>query len=173
MTRMTVAKIPYEFITQRVELRWNEIKFGLDHQLIKPKVAIAKALEQLCDTDTAPKEVVELAALGESEPVADLVTRLAEVETPSSSVEYVNAKWLYLLLAWLFEYRESLVDPMTIVEEVYADFNYPREIAPFIRYMPMDAPDLGNQEQNEARMFDRWKAYLDNAAKRFARPARE
>ena len=46
---MTIAEIPYEFISRRVELGWNEIKFGLDHQLVKPKVAIDKATERLCD----------------------------------------------------------------------------------------------------------------------------
>jgi hypothetical protein len=165
---MAVTEIPYEFISQRVELDWMEIKFGLDHKLLKPNAAIEKATEQLCGADPAPKEVVELASLAESEPVADLVSRLARVETPSEDQD-VKAKWLYLVLAWLFEHRESLVDPLGIVERVYSDFDYPKEIASFVRYMPMEGPDLENYEQNEARLFDRWKAYLDRSGKRFAR----
>jgi hypothetical protein len=168
---MAVTDIPYEFISQRAELGWNEIKFGLDQQLIKPKAAVDRATEQLCRVDATPKEVVELASLTGSESVADLVSHLARNEAPVSE-EQVKAKWLYLVLAWLFENRESLVDALGMVESVYSDFDYPKEIASFVRYMPMDGPDLGNREQNEARMFDRWKTYLNRAGKRFRRESK-
>ena len=163
---MIVTDIPYEFISQRTELGWNEIRFGLDQQLIKPKAAVDRATEQLCHMDATPKEMVELASLSESESVVDLVSHLARNEAPVLG-EQVKAKWLYLVLAWLFENRESLVDALGMVESVYSDFDYPKEINSFVRYMPMDGPDLGNREQNEARMFDRWKAYLNRAGKRF------
>lgn len=70
--------------------------------------------------------------------------------------------------AWLFERRASVHDPLGMVEEVYSDFGYPPEIAAFVRYMPMVGPDLGNREQNEARLYDHWKSYLVEAGKRFA-----
>jgi hypothetical protein len=165
---MTVTDIPYEFVSQRVELGWNEIKFGLDQRLIKPKAAIDRATEQLCAADGAQKEAVELASRTENESVAELVLRLADAEKPPTD-ERMKAKWLYLVLAWLFENRQSLVDALGMVESVYSDFDYPKEVAPFVRYMPMDGPDLGNREQNEARLFDRWNTYLNRASKRFGR----
>lgn len=54
-----------------------------------------------------------------------------------------------------------------MVEEIYADFGYPPELAAFVRYMPMVGPDLGTTTLNEARMYERWQAYLDSAARRF------
>lgn len=163
---MVNTKIPYDFIRQRVRLGWNEIEFGIERGLISPKVAIDRATEQLCSDKTSPKEVVEMASLTEGESLASLVFRLAQAETPPPP-ECVREKWLYLVLAWLFENRESLVDPLGIVEEVYSDFDYPREVASFVRYMPMVGSNLGNREQNEARMFEYWKAYLDTAGKQF------
>ena len=168
MTRMAIVEIPYELICQRVELDWNDIKFGIEHQLVKPKAAVEKATEQLREVNRAPKEVIELAGLAASESVVDLVSRLARAET-STGDAYVKAKWLYLVLDWLFDYRASLVDPLEMVETVYSDFDYPKEIASFVRYMPMNGPDLGNREQNEARLFDRWKEYLDRARNQFGR----
>jgi len=168
---MITAKIPYEFISQRVELGWNDIKFGLDHQWITPKVAIEKATEGVCRSESASKDELELASRAESDPVADLVSCLAKAETGPAD-EDLKGKWLYLVLAWLFEARQSLVDPLGMVEQVYSEFEYPREVTPFVRYMPMEGPDLRNREQNEARMFDKWKTYLDDAGRRFARPAR-
>ncbi len=163
-----LGAIPYEFVSQRVKLDWTELKFGMDHEFIKPKAAIEKATDEICRTDVLPQELIELACLTESEPVADLVTYLAKAEIPHAD-DQVKGKWLYLVLAWLFEQRDSLVDPLGLVETVYSEFGYPKEITPFVRYMPMDGPDLGNREQNEARMFDRWKAYITQASKRFGR----
>lgn len=163
---MTAKNIPYEFVVQRAKLGWNEIQFGLDQQLIKPKAAIDKATEQLCGSDAAPKELVELAGLAEYEPVFNLVSLLAKNEVPPSDVQ-IKAKWLYIVLAWLFENRESMPEVLEIVELVYSDFDYPKDIAPFVRYMPMDEPDCGSRELNEARMIDHWKSYLKSAGKQF------
>jgi hypothetical protein len=163
---MTVNEIPYEFVAQLGTMTWADIQFGLEHRLLKPNAAIQKAIEQLCNMGKAPIEILELAGRTETESVIDLVCLLAKKE--NQPLNEVKAKWLYFVLAWVFENRESLVDPLQIVEEIYSDFDYPPKIAPFVRYMPMDGRDLRNREQNEARLFDRWKAHLDDEKRRFA-----
>ena len=90
---MATAEIPYEFVSERVELDWIELKFGIDHELIKPKGAIEKATDEICRTDAVPKEMIELASLTESEPVADLVSYLAKAERPHAD-DQVKGKWL-------------------------------------------------------------------------------
>lgn len=167
---MIATKIPYDFLRQRVSLSWPEVKFGLDHRLIAPAVAIDKATDRLCEVDDASENEVMLASRTEGESVLELVSRLAHAESPASD-ENVRAKWLYLVLAWLFENRGAVSDPLGMVEEIYSDFGYPREVASFVRYMPMVGPDLGNREQNEARLYDYWKSYLAEAGKRFSRSA--
>lgn len=165
MTNMIETQIPYDFIRNRVKLSWSDIKFGLDRQLIKPPVAVERALERAGKSDASRVEI-ELAGRSETDSVADLVDELASKET--KDLREIRAKWLYLVLDWLFYRRQSLRDPLEIVEAVYADFDYPREIAPFVRYMPMVGPDLGNREQNEARLYDYWQRYLSEAARRFS-----
>jgi hypothetical protein len=162
------TKIPYDFMRHRVNLSWRDVQFGLERQLIAPQVAIDKATDRVSESDNASSNEVELASLSESDPILDPVSRLAAVENVADG-EDVQARWLYLVLAWLFENRASVNDPLGMVEEVYSDFGYPREIAPFVRYMPMIGPDLGNPEQNEVRLYDRWESYLDEAGKHFAR----
>jgi hypothetical protein len=73
-----------------------------------------------------------------------------------------------LVLAWIYEHRGAFLDPLQTVEEVYADFGYPERIAGFVRYMPMDGPDLGSREANEQRLMERWKEYLDATAPTYA-----
>jgi hypothetical protein len=165
---MLTSKITYDFIRQRTDIDWAELLFGLEHQLVTAKAAIDKATERLASNGPALKEEVELAGHSESEPFLDLVSRIAKRETPPSA-ERTKAKWLFLVLAWLFDNRRVVADPLAVVEEVYCDFDYPKEMVSFVRYMPMVGPDLGSREKNEGRLYDYWKGYLEEAEKRFAR----
>lgn len=167
---MIILKIPYEFISQRAKICWNDILFAIEHQLVTPELAIDKAKEISSNQENILKEESELASSPKDEPVVELVSRLASAEAHPTEEE-ISAKWLYLALAWLYNNRDSVADPLSIVEEIYADFDYPREIAPFIRYMPMVGPDLGSREKNEQRLYDYWKEYLDQAGKRWSRSA--
>ena len=69
---MISEKIPYQFISRNSEIGWNELLFGLKHQLISEKAAIDKAVERLCGDARADG----LAALGEH-PLAHLGRRSA------------------------------------------------------------------------------------------------
>jgi hypothetical protein len=71
------------------------------------------------------------------------------------------------VLAWFYEHRAEVPDPLQRVEEVYADFGYPEQLAKFVRYMPMEGPDLGSREANERRLFERWKRYVDDVASKY------
>ena len=164
---MITTKVPYDFLRDRVDLSWRDIQFGLDRQLITAQVAIDRATDRLDQSSDASVDQVELASRSASDSISELVDRLADAEAaPSNDVQ---DKWLYVVLAWLFENRQSVKDPLGMVEEVYSDFDYPPEIAPFVRYMPMDGPDLESLEQNEARLYERWKAFLDKASQLFGR----
>ncbi|GGY20439.1 DUF2247 family protein [Paludibacterium paludis] len=50
------------------------------------------------------------------------------------------------------------------VETIYAEFDYPSEIENFVRYMPVTdgyEPSLHSKAENEKRLFENWKKYLD------------
>jgi hypothetical protein len=167
---MPISTIPCAFVKQLVDLNWREIKFGLDHQLIDSAVAIERATEALCRNEPATKAEVELAGMSHDEPASELVNQLARTE-PEIEEESLRDKWVYVVLAWLFENRSAFDSPLNLVEEIYSDFGYPRDVAPFVRYMPMVGPDLGSREKNEARLFDYWRDYLDRARVRLGRSA--
>jgi hypothetical protein len=163
---MITSKISYEFLRQRVKISWRDVQFGLEHQLIGPIVAIQLAAAR-CEADSASQDEVELGGRLESESICELVRRLADAEIMTE--EDIQTKWLYLVLAWLFENRALVNDPLGMVEEIYSDFGYPREMSSFVRYMPMVGPDLGSHSQNEARLYERWEKFLDETGKRFSR----
>lgn len=158
-------RIPYAFIRDRVQLSWREILFGLTEELLDPAAPSLLAAD-LVGGDTEDATLIELAGLSPKEDSQPYVQTLAGRAT-DEPVPDGHAKWLYLVLAWIFLHRDEYADPLRAVEEVYADFGYPKQIANFVRYMPMEGPDLGSRKRNEARLYDRWQHYLQDAERRF------
>lgn len=160
-------KIPYEFITAMTTLSWLEILYGIEHSLIPPKIAIQHANNILNDASDPQPEEIEIACLSNDEAILDLVSTLSSREN-TDNTETVRDKWLFLVLAWVYKNKEELADPLAIVEYVYSDFDYPRSIASFVRYMPMQGSDLGSPARNTERLFKYWRSYLEVTAKQFA-----
>jgi hypothetical protein len=157
-------RIPYVFIRERCHMSWREIRFGLVNELLDPAAAIELAVDQVAGLEQPSAAVLELAGANRNEPTLGFVERLAGGEHEGDE-DAIRGKWLYLVLAWLYEHRDEDSDPLQRVEEVYADFGYPEEIAGLVRYMPMDGPDMGSRKANEQRLVHRWAQYLKEAAR--------
>jgi hypothetical protein len=139
------------------------VRFGLKNELLDPEAPIELACDQVSEIAKPVGALLDLAGARAGEATMQLVDQLAESE-PQRSESEIRDKWLYLVLAWIYERRDEYPDPLQRVEEVYADFGYPEEVAKFVRYMPMDGPDLGSREANERRLFERWRSYVEEAA---------
>lgn len=153
-------RIPAAFVLKRTRMRWREVLFGLANELLDPAAPVDLAAAQMTEEASNPPTLIELAASNAADPTRGLVETLAPSE-PMLSEEEVRDKWLCLVLAWLFEHRHNYRDPLELVEEVYADFGYPEQLAGFVRSMPMEGPDLGSRAQNEARLLERWRRFVE------------
>jgi hypothetical protein len=107
---------------------------------------------------------MDVAERSKQDPILATVISLAERE-PNANKDRAAETWLCILLAWLFENRRSVDDPLGLVEEIYADFEYPKKVAAFVRYMPSDEPPLGTKEQNEERLIRKWGEFVANCRK--------
>lgn len=168
---MTLQPLPTDFVLSHVSLTWREILWGYDHGWINWEGLTALATRQLVPNDPTPPAEVELAGLvvEESTRARDLAEDLASQER-SLSEEVIRKKWLYLILRWLFENRERAADPFALVDELYSDFDYPDEIAPFVRYMPPEDgydPSKHSGTENYDHMLQQWRDYLIAAEKQF------
>jgi len=159
---MISVKIPFEFLADFCHLTWRDIEFGLSHNYISPEVAIDFACSRICDNQAPDPDELIIAGCSKDDPMLERVRILAEREAPTTSAADVRAKWLCILLAWLYENRATFEDPLGMIEAIYTDFDYPEEIAHLIRYMPNAEPDLGSKEANLARLFTRWAAFISN-----------
>lgn len=158
--------IPYSFIRQRTQLTWSDVRFGIEQGLLRGTDVAGVAADQM-ERGSHDELVVELAGAAPDEPVLDRVQTLASAEQSEDLLD-IRRKWAYLALAWIFEHRAHYPDGLDLVEKVYADLDYPEQVAPFVRYMPSDEPDLGSRERNEQRLISKWADYLRAERARFA-----
>src|SRR5690348_12873453 len=130
---MLTMKIPYSYIKPRCQISWPDIEYGLRHQFIDGHVAIDLATEELAAVNETDSDIVALAGTALDEHILEIVERLAARNQIRASPQ-LSDKWLCIVLSWLYDHRDSVRDPLGVVEEVYAEFGYPRQIAGLIRY---------------------------------------
>jgi hypothetical protein len=158
-----LTPIPFPFIQERVSLSWRDALWGYEHQMIGWSGIVDLAKDRLCAS--SDRREIELSCHGKSETpqIGELLRDLAASELDEQESTSVK-KWLFLTLAWIFDQKDRIDDPLGDVEKVYADFDYPIDIENFVRYMPVtdsyDPRQHGGQ-QNENRLFTNWKEYLD------------
>jgi hypothetical protein len=144
----------------RDPLSWSELSYGYSHELLNPPVVIAIADKAL---NTAGHAIEQIIALAIASPMDSLRVHLDEITNTineGQSKESVEKRWAIILTAWTVESDSDPSSLLDRVECVYSDFNYPEELRQFIRYMPMNGPDLGSKEANEANMINRLNAFV-------------
>lgn len=159
-------ELRYDFVSKRVNLTWKDILYAINRNLLPSDSAIEHATAKISQSEEYNQSLLDLASLYKGESVQPYLDELAKLDSGQDDT-ILNEKWLYLVLDWVFENKDNYVDPLGIVEQIYADFDYPEVIAAFVRYMPSDEPSLGTAKLNEARLYEKWKDYLDIQSKRF------
>ena len=157
--------IPYSYFSGLVKLNWYDILFATDNNYLSQKSVVEHAVVEMDENPNYQKTVLDLAILSPDEvalayeihkPLIELAKQVSDEEKCGS-----KSKILYVLLKWIFENRECYLDPLTVVEIIYADFNYPESIISFVRYMPSTKPLYGTTEANIEQMYNNWKSYLE------------
>ncbi|WP_445116680.1 DUF2247 family protein [Acinetobacter sp. WZC-1] len=167
---MNLYPIPVEFIDQTVNLSWCDIKWGYENNLITSEVAIKKAEKNVL-TGSYTKAELELSFVipNELNYMPSFFNELCP-DFKEGEVLIIKQKWLYLILGWLWINRAGFEDPLTEVETIYADFDYPSEIEGFIKYMPPTDgynPSIHSHMENINHLMNNWENYLKKSAVTF------
>ena len=134
----------------------EDLRLGLSLGLVPPPAAVDIARDAVAEGSVDPT-LLDLAQIHRND-LASVRAALRAKDPdaadlfPPSSVR----KWTYLELKAAFEMRKHLSAPLGIVEQIYAAFEYPEAVAPFVRYMP---PPPGEPVGEEA-LYERWSKYL-------------
>lgn len=155
--------IPLSFSMKRAPLTWGDVVWAYHKNILSWKDLVSFADVKISSGYFNDQEM-EISLLGKD--------RIADISAAADSLAGLNEdrertakdKWLYLSLAWLFENKEQMDDPLSVVEDIYADFDYPPVIQPFVRYMPAtddyDPRDHTAEENNE-RLMGLFEAFLN------------
>lgn len=159
---MSNTLIPLQFVQSKSSLNWGDCLWAYKRELLTWKDLIQAALERV-ENGSSNELEIELANVGKDSvwKVSELAHALAEQE--GNSEEASKQKWLFLCLAWAYENRESIPDPLGAVETIYADFDYPSAIESFVRFLPPSdgyVPAQFSQEQNYQRLMTKWSEFL-------------
>jgi hypothetical protein len=143
-------------LAEDVAMTAEDLRYGFEHGFLKPADVITIATHEVgggADDDV----LVALASLlrDEISRVPDVLELLNDPERVHDPRESAR-KWLYLELKAAYDERERLNDPLGVVELIYADFDYPSAVAPFVRYMPLQPGD----EPGIGPLMDKWAGYL-------------
>jgi hypothetical protein len=143
-------------LAEEVAMTAEDLGYGFERGFLKPADVIALAAHEMgCGADD--DVLVALGSLlrdedGRVPEVLELLDDPERVHDPRESAR----KWLYLQLKAAYDERERLNDPLRVVEEIYAEFDYPPAVAPFVRYMPLRPGD----EPGVGPLMARWADYL-------------
>jgi hypothetical protein len=154
--------IPPEFAIGRVYLTWKDISWAYHEGFITWRGVTEHAANLVVKGNVDP-DVRELATIGKEQiwRMADLLDGLATRE--NGRLEDTKEKWLFLCLEWIYQNRNEYENPFSMVDAIYADFDYPSLIEPFVSYMPpsdgYDASQFSKQE-NIKRLTKKWDEFL-------------
>jgi hypothetical protein len=152
-------RVPIAFVAARTRLTWADLRFGVANDLLSADAAFEYAHVRLYPKRD-PKSGVNISVLGKSVN-ALVILREREVEhSVAIDEKSVSRRWLWLVLAWLLENREKFDDALGIVDGIYADFAYPTEMEPFVRYMPASPADVVVQTAPTDLLIERWSDFV-------------
>lgn len=143
-------------LAQEMVMTAEDLRYGFERGFLKPADAIALAAHEMgCGSDDDVLLALGSLLRDEGGRVPEVLKLLDDPERVHDPRESAR-KWLYLQLKAAYDERERLNDPLGVVEEIYADFDYPQAVAPFVRYMPLRPGD----EPGVGPLMARWADYL-------------
>ncbi|MVP02568.1 DUF2247 family protein [Paenibacillus lutrae] len=149
----------YDYASKLISIGWKDLIFAIDHGFMAQESLIEYAIH-LVNTELEPAQIViDIACLNKGDSIYPYLDKL-KIETGNKNGKEPCNKFLYLLLNWVYTHKESYSDPFDVVEVIYGDFDYPEEIAGFVRYMPTAEPVYQSLQLNRERMYRNWEQYL-------------
>lgn len=165
---MTITFVldPSFVLAEQIPLVVEDLRYGLEHFFVKEQAVIDLAVDRVV-RGTSDPVLHELAELqGEDiERVPEVLDALDDPERIHDPRESAR-KWLYLQLKAAYCQRGQLSDPLGVVEQIYADFDYPPTVGPLVRYMPLKPSD----EPGPDALIQRWARFLDDEHRALTSP---
>ena len=164
-------KIPFSYALELVKINWNDILFAIINGYFDNASAIEYAVI-LLSKDEENEKILDLACINPPEITQEVLLQEYVIEladtVPEKEKEETKDKIMYVLLKLVLDNKDVFEDPLSAVEVIYDDFNFPKSIEDFVRYMPNEKSVFVTHEQNLERMYNSWSKYLRDQKSRFS-----
>ena len=138
---------------------WQELTWGQRKHIIRNRDIIEYAKYVLEEDIKGFNEVLELSIADEDEDITSLLVQLANLDKVETD-EAIQEKWQYAILLDLYNNQDSYDNVYENIENIYADFDYPEDMASFIGYMP---------SSSGRSIEESWKMYLNDKSEQFVK----
>ena len=143
---MLGSKVKFDRICNNIpNWKWNELKVGLEKSIISNREIISYAVFVLSEDMEQFDSVLEL-SIAEEDEVEELIFNLASKEG-EQELEMINSKWIFAIIYDAYIYLKNEI--YNVIEDVYTEFEYPKEISNLIGYMPCDDSRPMDEKLNE------------------------
>ncbi|MFS0837398.1 DUF2247 family protein [Paenibacillus sp. 1P03SA] len=157
----------YDYVSKLIRIDWQDLIFAIEQGFMAEESLIDYAIHLLNSAQEPAQIVIDIACLNRGDLTYPYIERLKN-ERPNKNKKEQYDKFLYVLLNWVYEHKESYSDPFEIVEGIYGDFDYPERITGFIRYMPTTEPVGPSLPLNRERMYKKWEQYLKEQSAKYS-----
>ncbi len=163
-TNMKAYPIGATFVLEQLRLSWTEVLWGYRRQYLGWSDVVEMATRCINQEPDGSDTVIELASLTrqDAQRAGEILEALSRAEATDVGTDPKRV-WLFLILAWLYANRDHRSDPLGDVERVYADFEYPEEIAGLVRYMPAEPVSAGivdAADKPTEQLYSRWRQFV-------------
>lgn len=147
----------FSFSQTKTNWSWQEILYGMENKIIARSDVINYATRILDEGILGFDWVLKIAIADEYEDILPYIYELGNLED-SEDDSTIQDKWRYFILKELYAKKSNYENFNEKVEEIYADFDYPEDMAGFIGYMP----SLDGKSMEES-----WQEYLTSSKGKF------
>ena len=143
---MLRSKVNFDRICDTIpNWKWNELKVGLESSIISNSEIISYAVLTLSEAMDQFDSVLEL-SIAEEDEAEEIVSNLA-LKEGKQDIEKIKSKWIFAIIYDAYIYLNDEI--YNVIEDVYTEFEYPKEISNLIGYMPCDDSRPMDEKLNE------------------------
>lgn len=147
----------FSFSQTKTNWSWQELLYGMENKIIDRSEVINFATHVLDEGILGFDWVLKIAIADEYEDILPYIHELINLEDSEDNI-MIQDKWRYAILKELYAKKSNYEDFNEKVEEIYADSDYPEDMAGFIGYMP--SVDGKSMEES-------WQEYLTSSEEKF------
>jgi hypothetical protein len=160
MKELLSIRLTSNFILERAVPTAGEIGFAYERGWLPSAelIRLVTAKRRIGYPMTRTEEKISMLLSDDNEELHELAADLSLTDEPQEVRQQV---WTFLVLEWLWVHRGEFRDPYEIIELLYADLDYPDEMAQLVRFMPVA------EHNSEVALNQRWRQYLESRAEFF------